>query len=53
MRRAAAALVLLAMLSGCIAYTVAETAVDVAATAVDVTAGAVDLVVPDGDRDEE
>ena len=39
------------LLSGCVAYTVVDTAVDVTATAVgttaDVAAGAVDLVVPD------
>ena len=44
-----------AALQGCIAYTVASTAVSVTATAVettvDVAAGAVDLVTPDGDDD--
>lgn len=49
------ALALGAPLSGCIAYTVASTAVSVTATAVettvDVAAGAVDLVVGD-DEDE-
>ena len=45
-----------AALQGCIAYTVASTAVSVTATAVettvDVAAGAVDLVTPDGDDDD-
>jgi len=39
--------------TGCVAYTVVDTAVGVTTTAVgtavDVTAGAVDLVVPDSD----
>ena len=55
--RLAAAVTLAAAASGCIAYTVASTAVDVAAGAVSVTAdvvtGTVDLVVPDGDDDED
>lgn len=44
------------MLSGCIAYTVVDTAVGVVGTAVETTAdiagGAVDLVVGDDDDDE-
>lgn len=54
--RLAAALALAAAGSGCIAYTVASTAVDVAAGAVsvttDVVTGTVDLVVPDGDDED-
>lgn len=50
-------LALLGPLGGCVAYTVAETAVEVTAavveTAVDVTTGAVRLVIPDGDDEEE
>ncbi len=56
MRRLAAACAVLfacSGLGGCIAYTVASTAVDVTTgvvgTAVDVTTGAVDAVVPDGE----
>ena len=41
------------VLSGCVAYTIVDTAVDVTTTAVEttvgVTAGAVDLLVPDAD----
>lgn len=52
------AAILILGLSGCIAYTVVDTAVDVTTTtvgaAVDVTGAAVDLVIPDGeDEDEE
>lgn len=57
MIRAGAALALAAVLSGCVVYTVAETAVDATATAagtaVDVTAGAVDLAIPDDDDDDD
>ena len=45
------------VLSGCVAYTIVDTAVDVTTTAVEttieVTAGAVDLLVPDDDDDDE
>jgi hypothetical protein len=60
MRRTAALLALLAALpalGGCIAYSVASTAVDVTTgvvgTAVDVTTGAVDAVIPGGEDDED
>jgi hypothetical protein len=50
-------LTLLAPLQGCIAYTVASTAVSVTATAVETTAdvvgGAVDLVIPEDDEEPE
>lgn len=55
--RFATFLTLLAALQGCIAYTVASTAVSVTATAVETTAdvvgGAVDLVIPEDDDDAE
>jgi hypothetical protein len=55
--RIAAVLAALATLPGCIAYTVASTAVGVTATAVetaaDVVGGAVDLAIPDDDEDDE
>jgi hypothetical protein len=51
--RFALVLALAATLQGCIAYTVASTAVSVTATAVEATAevigGAVDLAIPDGE----
>lgn len=47
----------MAPLAGCIAYTVADTAVGVVSTTVettvDVAAGAVDLVVGDDDEDDD
>ncbi|MGF1660390.1 MAG: hypothetical protein ACFCUS_13265 [Rubrimonas sp.] len=53
MRRLCLLLLASCALQGCIAYTVASTAVSVTATAVDATAdvvgGAVDLVIPDDD----
>ncbi len=56
MRFAVGALALLSM-PGCIAYTVASTAVSVTATvvetAVDVTAAGVRAVIPDGDDEED
>ncbi|MEO1494649.1 MAG: hypothetical protein AAFV19_21075 [Pseudomonadota bacterium] len=56
MTRLAAAVLALAVLSGCVAYTVVDTAVDVTTTAVGaavgVTAGAVDLVIPDSDDED-
>jgi len=56
MRIAMVALVM-AALQGCIAYTVASTAVSVTATAVETTAdvigGAVDLAIPDAEDEAE
>lgn len=50
------AVLLVLLLSGCVAVTVVDTAVSVTATAVettvDVAAGAVDLVVPDGEGED-
>jgi hypothetical protein len=55
--RLATLLTLFAALQGCIAYTVASTAVSVTATAVETTAdvigGAVDLAIPDDDDAED
>ena len=54
--RLTALLAPLMVTGGCIAYTVAATAVDVTAGAIsvttDVVTGTVDLVVPDGDDDD-
>ncbi len=56
MSRAMFPVLALFALSGCVAYTVVDTAVDVGTTvvgtAVDVTAGAVDLVIPDSDDED-
>jgi hypothetical protein len=53
----AALLAAVPMLGGCIAYSLASTAVDVttgvAGAAVDVTVGAVDAVTPDGDGEDD
>ncbi len=55
--RVAALLALAALPGGCVAYTVASTAVSVTATAVetsaDIVGGAVDLVIPDGDDEDD
>jgi hypothetical protein len=59
-RRLATPLLLLATagaLSGCIAYSVASTAVSVTGTVIetsaDVVGGAVDLAIPDGDDEDD
>lgn len=56
MKSLAGVVILVLLQSGCVAYTVVDTAVGVTTTVVgttvDVAAGAVDLVIPDSDEDE-